>query len=269
MNNHYLIHLPHSGLNIPKEFLDDYLIDNNELLKNMENFADLYLENLFDDMTKEFGYVKNNYSRLFFDPERFFDDSKEEMHLHYKLGWFYENTPLEEKPLRTTKNKEKISEYYIKYHQNLHLKTREKLQRYNKCTVIDCHSFSDNNYWFKKKNISFADIYIDYNPSSKDHFLIDTILEEFKNYHIVINSHLNRPIIPNDYYEAQAAIKAVSIKINKRLYLEDDYCTKSEKYTELKEKINNIFLKLKETQVISCTNNSVTTNLSHHLLELH
>ena len=268
MNNHYLIHLPHSGNSIPKKYISDYTISNDELILNMEQFSDLYLDDLYSSMIEEFGYVKNNYSRLFFDPERFFDDSKEDMHLHYKLGWFYENTPLEDKTLRTTKNKEEISQYYIKHHQNLYLKTKEKLDIYKKCTVIDCHSFSNTNYWFKKQNLTLADIYIDYNPMHKDHFLIDTILEEFKNYHVVINSHLNRPVIPNDYYESKKNIKAVVIKINKKLYLESDNITKNNNYNILKDKINTIFSKLKNKTSLTKMNKN-TTNYSNHLLDLH
>jgi len=268
MNNHYLIHLPHSGMSIPTKFIDDYIIPHNELLFNIEQFSDIYLDDLYSCMIEEFGYVKNNYTRLFFDPIRFFDDSKEEMHLHYKLGWFYENTPLEEKTLRTTKNKEKVSQYYIKHHQNLYLKTKEKLSKYKKCTVIDCHSFSNTNYWFKKQNLSLADIYIDYNPEHKDQFLIDTILEEFKSYHVIINSHINRPVIPNDYYEAKKNIKAVVIKINKKLYLEDDNITKNKNYNILKNKIETIFSRLKNKSNIK-TNNKNITNQSNHLLNLH
>jgi len=269
MNNHYLIHLPHSGTSIPEQFRGDYLISDDELTQNIDEFTDSYLDDLFCDMIKEFGSVQNNYSRLFFDPERFFDDSKEEMHLHYKLGWFYENTPLEEKALRTIKNKDEISKYYIKHHKELYIQTKQKLQDHNKCTVIDCHSFSNTKYWFKKQTLSLPDIYIDYNPSSKDHVLIDTILEEFKNYHVIINAHLHRPVIPNDYYESKSNIKAVVIKFNKKLYLEDDNKTKSNNFEILKNKINNIFEKIKNNTDGASANNDLQVNQSKHLLDLY
>ena len=97
MSEHYLLHLPHSGVKIPDAYLGDYLLSNDELRKNVYQYCDLYTDELFDDMYRYFGGVKNSYSRLFFDPERFGNDDEEEMHKKFKLGWFYENSILSNK----------------------------------------------------------------------------------------------------------------------------------------------------------------------------
>ena len=83
----YLVHLPHCGTQIPDEYRDDYLLSQEELDNNVVQYADLYTDELYQPLLDTFGGVVNNYSRLFFDPERFFDDELEGMTRH-GLGCF-------------------------------------------------------------------------------------------------------------------------------------------------------------------------------------
>ena len=86
MKNHYLIHLPHCGTNIPKKYLDDYLLPKDELRENIYQYWDLYTDELFASLFDCFGGVKNSYSRVFVDSERFGDDSQENMYKNIGLG---------------------------------------------------------------------------------------------------------------------------------------------------------------------------------------
>ena len=131
MNNHYLINLPHCGVDIPNKYMNDYLLPEEELFANIFEYADLFTDELFENLYKEFGGLKNRYSRLFFDPERFFDDSKESM-AEFGLGWFYEQAIIEKRSLRDKEHKDEISEYYRQYHDDLTHKTKEKLIKYNR-----------------------------------------------------------------------------------------------------------------------------------------
>ena len=91
---HYLIHLPHCGTDIPVNYKEEYLLSKEELHDNVMQYCDLYTDEIFGSLYKSFGGVKNKYSRLFCDPERF-DDESEDMHKNHALGWFYENAILE------------------------------------------------------------------------------------------------------------------------------------------------------------------------------
>jgi len=239
MANHYLIHLPHYGVEIPTEYLGDYLLTKEELQENIYEYADLYTDKLFDDLYKQFGGVKNKYSRLFFDPERFFDDECEEMQKKYALGWFYENSILDKKPLRSIKNKEAISKYYIQHHQELNMKTQAKLDKYGKCTIIDCHSFSNRKYWFHDEEFDLPDICIGYEDFHKDQELVDMIIEQFKEYDIQINKPYSGSLVPNDYYKKNPNVKSVMIEINKKLYLDNNTVLKDE-FLNIKKKITNL-----------------------------
>ena len=245
MNQHYLIHLPHSGTDIPSQFMNDYLLPTDELTNDIYQYCDLYTDELFDDLFKLFGGVKSKYSRLFFDPERFGDDEAEDMYKKHRLGWFYENAILEKKPLRIIENKITIRSYFDAHHSELNKKTEEKLSLYGKCTVIDCHSFSNERYWFHDANLVLPDICIGFEDNHVDKKLVAIIQEEFKEYNIGINTPYMGSLVPTNYWGKDFRVKSVMIEINKRLYLEADNVTKSENFDSIKCKLNNIMEILK------------------------
>lgn len=240
MNNHYLIHLPHAGTHIPEKYHHDYYLSKEELQNNIFQYADLYTDELFSQMYQKFGGVKSDYSRLLFDPERFFDDEMEAMQKKYKLGWFYENAILEKKPLRSTESKEELSKLFHAHHKELNAKTQAKLDLHSKCTVIDCHSFSNERYWFHDASIQLPDICIGFEEMHKDPELIERILEEFKEFDIGINKPYQGSLVPSDYYQKNTNVKSVMIEINKNIYLEKDNVTKSKNFTTIQEKLNNL-----------------------------
>ena len=243
-NHHYLIHLPHSGTDIPAQFFDDYLLPSDELTHNVYQYCDLYTDELFDDLFNIFGGVKSSYSRLFFDPERFGDDEAEEMHKKHRLGWFYENAILEKKPLRKRDKKAAVRSYFDAHHDELNKKTEEKLSLHGKCTVIDCHSFSNERYWFHDPHLVLPDICIGFEEDHVDQELVEIIKEEFAEYNISINTPYAGSLVPTDYWGKDFRVKSVMIEINKRLYLEADNTTKSASFHTIKGKLNNILRKL-------------------------
>jgi len=246
MSRYFIVHIPHSGVNIPKEYLSDYLISSDELKKNIFEYCDLYTDELFFKLYENFGGIKSEYSRLFFDPERFLDDDMEEMQKKYKLGWFYENAIIEKKPLRITKNKDKIRYFYDKHHQKLNTLTKEKLTKYNKCTILDCHSFSDRKYWFLDKNLKFPDICIGFDDFHIDIDLVDAVKEIFQGYEIKINTPYSGSLVPLEYWQKDKRVKSVMIEINKRLYLKSDNITKSENFSDIEQRLNNLYEKMKD-----------------------
>ena len=244
MSKHYLIHLPHSGRDIPDYFMSDYLLSKDELRENVDQYCDLFTDELFGDLFKYFGGVQSNYSRLFFDPERFGDDAAEHMYKKYRLGWFYENAILAKQPLRKLNNKIKIRAYYDAHHKELNQKTAEKLSLYGKCSVIDCHSFSNERYWFHDEKLALPDICIGFEDKHVNRGLVQIIQEEFKEYEIGINTPYAGSLVPTNYWGKDFRVKSVMIEINKRLYLEPDNITKSENFEIIKQKLNSILQKL-------------------------
>ena len=235
----YLIHLPHCGTMIPDEHRADYFLSQEKLEENIFQYADLYTDELFESLLTRFGGVKSKYSRLFFDPERFFDDKHESMS-RLGLGWFYEKAILEEIPLRNTKNKEAIAEYYHKHHKELNDKTQEKLDLYGKCTIIDCHSFSNERYWFHDQNIELPDICIGYDEDHIDMGLVEILKEEFQSYNVSINDPYSGSMMPSHFNNN---VKSVMIEINKKLYLDAEN-NKTDGFDRISYVLEEVMLRL-------------------------
>ncbi len=239
-SKYFLVHLPHYGYRIPDKYKDDYYLGEEELNKNIFEYADGDTQFIYRDLYLAFDGVLNIYSRLFVDPERFFDDEQESMQIKHGLGWFYENAILEKKPLRSNKHKKEIAEYYHKHHEELNAKTAQKLRVYGKCTVIDCHSFSNTRYWFHDKSLTLPDVCIGYDEFHKDDFLVSAILDVFKEYEVGVNSPYAGSMVPSEFYNKNENVKSVMIEINKKLYLESDNITRSENFDLIRGKINSI-----------------------------
>lgn len=219
----YLVHLPHCGTVIPEEYLDEYLLSRDELEKNVFEYADLYTDELFEPLLERFGGVKSSYSRLFFDPERYFDDAQEVMSKK-GLGWFYERAILENKPLRHADSKERIAHYYHRHHSELNRLTQERLDLYGKCTIIDCHSFSNVRYWFHDPSLELPDICIGYDEEHVNMELVEILKEAFAEagYGVEINSPYSGSVVPSVFYGRGKEVKSVMIEINKKLYLDSE-----------------------------------------------
>ncbi len=248
MAHHYLMHIPHSGTDIPDTYLDSYLLPREELQETVYQYCDLYTDALFDPFLRQFGGVKSHYSRLLFDPERFGDDRLETMHTKYGLGWFYENAILSKKPLRDTTHKEAIRPLFEAHHAELNHKTAEKLDRYGQCTIIDCHSFSDTPYWFMEQEVTFPDICIGFEKRHVDEQVVAYIKEVFEGYNIGINTPYSGALVPTAYWGKDERVKSVMIEINKRLYLESDNITKSVDYPEIEKRLATLLSKLLERE---------------------
>ena len=238
----YVLHLPHAGISIPEQYRDDYLLDESELRENVYQYADYKTDEISICMTAslKFNRVVNSYSRLFMDPERFFDDTQESMQVKHGLGWFYENAILEKKPLRTTRNKVSVAPYYHDHHNRLEYVVEHKLKHFDTCTIIDCHSFSNERYWFHDATLDLPDICIGFDAFHKDDVLVDTIKEVFKDYKVSINTPYAGSMVPTKYYMKDARVKSVMIEINKKLYLEEDNTTLSAQHREIFSKLCKI-----------------------------
>ena len=234
------MHIPHSGTHIPPEYLGDYFLPEAELTANIYQYADLYTDELFGSFLDTFGGVKNPYSRLFVDPERFGDDGQEAMQKNFRLGWFYENAILEKKPLRSTANKSTIRKYFDDHHDELNRLTAQKLQDHGRCTVIDCHSFSDERYWFHDPNLRLPDICIGFEDAHVDGELVAVIRKAFEGYEIGVNVPYAGSLVPTDYWGRDTRVKSVMIEINKKLYLNPDNTTKSAGFERIKENLERI-----------------------------
>ena len=112
-----IIHVPHSSPFIPPEIRKDILLSEDELESELLGMTDWYTDEFAAIGEKCGNIIKNDFSRLVVDPERFRDDSNEIMSAT-GMGAVYVSTS-KRKPLRKLSDRKRellLKKYYDPYH---------------------------------------------------------------------------------------------------------------------------------------------------------
>lgn len=230
-----IIHIPHSSVFIPDNFIIDFLLNKKELSKELDIMTDnfsYYLVNEIDDVE----YVKFNYSRLICDVERFNDDT--EIMNTIGMGVFYTKTH-ELKELKKINHKEFINKIYNEHHEKLYTKTKQLLNVNEKVLIFDIHSYSNEKLPYEiSETDKRPDICIgfnDYHINDKILRDIEHILDDF-NYSYEFNIPFSGSIVPKEYYNENENVLSVMIEINKKLYMDNNSINKK-KFKNLKKNL--------------------------------
>lgn len=214
-----LFHVPHSSLKIPKKYWHICTKDK-EYIKNTNIFLSDYLtDKLIPDKCYKLVF---KYSRIFCDVEKFKDDSKELMSKK-GMGVIYTRDCDNMIAIPNGKyRKNVLKSYYDKHHNKLDKMVTNILKKYNKCIIIDFHSFSDDmvEKLFDVKNNPDICIGVDNVYTNKE--LVKFTVEHFKsyNYSVKINEPYSGTIIPNKYFnKKEKRLSSIMLEINKRIYL--------------------------------------------------
>lgn len=232
-----ILHIPHSATKIPiKEgfVLCDEIIEN-EILK----LTDWHTEDLYSSTESE--RIVFKYSRIFCDPERFLDDSKEPMSKK-GMGVLYEKTDDNEvmRVISPDLRERILSEYYFSHHSNLNNAVKKQLELHDKALILDCHSFP--NTPLKRcanKIVPRPDFNIGTDSFHTPKKLIDISITFFKerNFTLGIDYPFNGSIVPMEYYKKNKNVQSIMLEINRKLYLKEGTNEKSEQYEETKKAV--------------------------------
>lgn len=217
--NCILFHVPHSALKIPKQYWNICIKDKNYIKKTDKFLSDYLTDKLIPNKCHKLVF---KYSRLFCDVEKFKDDSKEIMSKK-GMGVIYTNDCNNAIAIPNKKYKRIVfKSYYIKHHNKLDKIVTNLLKKYNKCIIVDLHSFSDEmaRKLFNSNNNS--DICIGIDNTYTDEKLTNFTINHFKKfgYSVEINKPYSGTIIPNKYFnKKEKRLSSIMLEINKRIYL--------------------------------------------------
>ena len=234
LNTSVILHIPHSSKLIPDKHLACFLGDVEMELLHM---TDAYVDELFDLPGEKLIFPV---SRLVCDPERFRDDSLEEM---AKLGMGAVYTHGHDlKPLRHLELGEReniLREYYDPHHAKLNALAAECMERFGHCLILDCHSFSPIPLPYEPdQNPDRPDICIGTDPFHTPQELADTLANSFRSlgYSVRLNSPYAGTMVPSLYYRCEPRLYSVMIELNRGLYM-DSNGEKTSGFEKLKEDI--------------------------------
>jgi len=143
-----LVHLPHNSVVLPEDF--DYRRSAQERERDIHVLVDHHTDVLFAPLYGT-SFV-NSYCRVYFDPERYADPSKEVMN-EIGMGVFYTHTvdglrfrPDDEPGVYQSK----LDKFYHPYHQNLTDCCIRLMEQYGRCFLIDGHSYPKRCFPFEQ-----------------------------------------------------------------------------------------------------------------------
>lgn len=219
MRDYILIHVPHSSLYIPEEYRKKCLITAEELDIENEFMCDYRVNDIFDGEHS----IVFPYSRLYCDIERFKDDS--EIMNKYGMGYIYTKTSTGKDMFKPSKiDKEKITAIYDQYHEELNNKVSEILDKYNKCIIIDLHSYYSELVSRLFNYNDLPDICLGVEDEYYSPELVSYLINSFKDYgySVSINYPYSGSLVPSKFFGMKNTnIVSVMIELNKRVYLDD------------------------------------------------
>ena len=200
MKENIIIHIPHISLKFPRIFYNYLLISKKDLEEENKFISDYLVDKFIPKHCKNI--IKFKYSRLFCDVERFKNDDLEAMS-KYGMGVIYEKTyqGIKFKNIDNDYKEKVISKYYDSHHKLIDDKVTEILSKYDKCYIIDLHSFSDKFVKEVLKLDNNPDICIGYDKDYSNQEIVNKTIQHFKKYgySVKTNYPYSGSLIPNKY----------------------------------------------------------------------
>ena len=223
-----ILHIPHSSLKIPD--YSNYILPENEVDIEAIRMSDLYTDELFQAKSLDYK-IQADFCRIFCDVERFDDDAQEPMS-KFGMGVTYLKCD-DNRDLRILNADQKnyiLQHYYYKHHLNLELAVKEQIETEGESRIIDCHSFPD-----KPFSCSFyqGPEKFDFNIGTDDFHTptdwIDIAVKYFKDlgFKLGVNEPYSGSLVPLKYFKKNNKVKSIMLEINRKLYMNDDFCKNS------------------------------------------
>ena len=208
--------IPHSNTTVPEWAKKDILISQEELSYLVDYLTDKDIDKMWSFVPAENKEVAT-VSRFIVDIERFRNDADEVMSSK-GMGLYYTHTPHGKQfRVKSGDTYEKCLSLYDAYHKSLEEKVTNCLNKYDKCIILDCHSFHDEIDYTEYAPSSFPDVCIGVNGeiSAEAQFIIDTF--EANGYSVKVNEPFAGSLAPLKYLN-DSRVVTVMIELNRRIY---------------------------------------------------
>jgi len=240
-----IVNIPHSATFIPNDIRRTFILSDNELHEELIRMTDRYTDELFSSVSKIGGIgIVYKVSRLVVDPERFLDDEKESMSKK-GMGVVYVKTS-QGKVLRMDLSSEQrkalIARFYTPYHLLLENRVQDCLDEFNRCLIIDSHSFPSNPLPFEDEHKQRPDICIGVSDYHTPLELVKSIKEFCRDqgWSTSVNEPFSDSFVPLKFYKKDKRVQSVMIEINRRLYMDEETGEKKSCFYEVKKQISDL-----------------------------
>lgn len=248
--NKVIVHIPHSSTDIPEEYKNLFVIDDETLNNELLLMTDRYTDEIF----KHENSVVFPVSRLICDVERFRNEADEEMTA--KGMWVcYEKTS-GGKPLKNCTENHKneiLTRYYNVHHKKLTETVKLALEEHGECVIVDAHSFSSAPLPHEEsQEAPRPDICIGTDDFHTPYQLLEFCKDFFesKGYYVKFNDPFGGTVVPMDYYGKNKQVESVMIEINRSLYMNEQTGEKTDNFETIKQEVSDLLIDLQNYRTI-------------------
>jgi len=220
-----ILHIPHAGRDIPKEFEDDYVGGRPTADRETMILGDLYTDDLFVATDAPVLPLVFPYSRVFVDVERFRDDAAEAM-ANRGMGALYSRGH-DGSPIRQQYDSERresiLTRYYDPHHAELNKLAEDQLRKNGRALILDCHSFPQESLPYEApQSHERPEICIGTDPFHTPDSLCDALVGYFLElgYTVALNQPFSGSIVPLPYYQQDRNIMSIMLEVRRDLFLE-------------------------------------------------
>ncbi|MEI6283667.1 MAG: N-formylglutamate amidohydrolase [Opitutae bacterium] len=242
MNSAILVHIPHASVTISRQELGDFLPAEQEISHELIRLTDRYTDELFGQSWPLENVVQFQHSRLVVDVERFSSDHEEPC-ARVGMGATYVKTsrgaPL--RNLSPARREELIKNYYDPHHQIFNKKVKQILKSFNRCVIIDGHSYPTKPLPTQTNYQSTPEIGIGTDGLFTSPQLIELTENFFRSrrFDVRLNEPFAGTIIPSEIYQSKdTRVQSVMIEVRRDLYIKELTAEKNSQFESVKKLIH-------------------------------
>jgi len=241
-----ILHIPHASTNIPGEFRDQFILNNDELDNEFLHLTDAYTDELFTNPKAQ--AIHFPYSRLLVDVERFPNDDQESMS-KVGMGMIYTHTSGGSQLRRRLSKMERtiLKSLYDEHHMLLSQSVEDELTQNGQSLIVDCHSFPSKPLRCDSDQTTMRpDICLGVDGFHTSGALVTRLEETFRlrGFSVEINRPYAGTIVPLKYYGGDHRVQSIMIEINRKLYMHEPTGEKLANFAKLQQTISEILLKV-------------------------
>jgi N-formylglutamate amidohydrolase len=241
---HCIFHVPHSSRQIPKIFRDQFTIDDRALTIELDKLTDHFTDSMVEGV--EATKVIFPYSRLLVDVERFADDALEPMS-ERGMGVIYSNGHALNKIRRDLNDdeREELIALYWKHHNLLEKSVDDALEQFNKCMIIDLHSYPRLKLPYEPSDGVRPELCIGTDNFHTPDNLVSEITSIASKYKldVTLNTPFAGTLVPLKHYGKEPRVNSVMLEIRRDQYMdESSMVVDNERINLLKSMLTDIVL---------------------------
>lgn len=223
-----VLHIPHASTTVPDDVREQFLIDREELNREINLLTDHATDRIFKAAFPKATACEFPVSRFVVDPERFEDDAQELM-AETGMGVIYTHgtqRQLIRRQLTGAERQSLLEKYYHLHHDELTRAVQGHIEKHGKCLVLDCHSFPAEvlpcEFYQGALRPQFClgtDQY--HTPET----LIGNVQRELerRDFSVERDQPYQGSLVPLEYHQRDRRVQSLMIEVNRSLYMNDDF----------------------------------------------